>query len=219
MTTRDPRGPDRSAATRMRLPPVQIVDQFWLAHPRQNGKSGSPLRSTSLERALEQPAAGEPVVPVAERFDPVRRRQLRLRGARLGQAQVVEAERAGELRLVVPGVERPGPRDVGPFGEARAPTTRRSPGSGGTAGGRARSPAPADASFATVTPSAPTPTTAARARRGSCVPTVDHGSRWLPSAHSFQAFTNTRFSSTDGGRNRSITRPAASARSAPACCP
>ena len=74
-----------------------------------------------LDRALQQPVAVEPVVVVAEAADAVLPRQRRLRGARLGQAQVVEAELARQVRLVMALVERPRLGDVAPLGEALAP--------------------------------------------------------------------------------------------------
>ena len=47
--------------------------------------------------------------------------QLRLCRARLGQAEVVEAQVGRDVRLIVAGKQRCSARDVGPFGEAPAP--------------------------------------------------------------------------------------------------
>ena len=60
-----------------------------------------------IERALEQSAASEPVVPVAKPLDAMRARQLCLCFARLRGAKVVIAELDGDSRLVVTLKERP----------------------------------------------------------------------------------------------------------------
>ena len=52
---------------------------------------------------------------------PWARGQLGLGLAHLGDPQVVVAELAGDVGLVVAGEERPGPGDVGPLGEPGAP--------------------------------------------------------------------------------------------------
>ncbi len=65
-----------------------------------------------VERTLEQAPPVEPVVVVAEAVDAVAARERGLRGARLGDAQVVEAEIRRQVRLVVPGEERSCAHDV-----------------------------------------------------------------------------------------------------------
>ena len=55
---------------------------------------------------LEEPAPGEPVMPVAERFDAVFGSEFRLRLARLGQTKVVEPEVRRYVGLHVAGKSR-----------------------------------------------------------------------------------------------------------------
>ena len=74
-----------------------------------------------VEGPLEQPLPVEPVVVVDESRHPVGRGQVRLRLADLGEAEVVVAEITGDVGLVVPRVERPGPVDTRPLGEPLAP--------------------------------------------------------------------------------------------------
>src|ERR1700694_2888455 len=57
-------------------------------------------RGDLVERAVQQSRAVEPVVVVAEAMNAMRTRQLGLRCARLGCAQVVEPQLAGQMRLV-----------------------------------------------------------------------------------------------------------------------
>ena len=71
--------------------------------------------------ALEDAASGEPVVPVAERLDAVAPRQGGLCLSCLGEAQVVEAEVGGQMRLLVPAKERPSLRGIRPLREAGSP--------------------------------------------------------------------------------------------------
>jgi hypothetical protein len=66
-------------------------------------------------------AVAEPVVPVAERFDPILPGQGSLRFPRLRHAQVVEAQIGREVGLVMPPEQRLGLRHVGPFCEPLAP--------------------------------------------------------------------------------------------------
>ena len=74
-----------------------------------------------VERPLEQPPAVEPVVVVAKAVDAVFAREIRLRDPRLRNAQVVEPEIGGKMRLIVALELRLRANDVAPFGEALAP--------------------------------------------------------------------------------------------------
>ena len=69
---------------------------------------GLATREDLRERALQQAPALEPVVVVAEGRDPVRTRQLGLRGACFGQPEVVEPELARQARLAVAAETRSG---------------------------------------------------------------------------------------------------------------
>src|SRR5215467_13917803 len=51
-----------------------------------------------VERALEDPSTREPVVPVAERLDAAGLGHLGLGCARLGQAEIIEAQIGGDVR-------------------------------------------------------------------------------------------------------------------------
>ena len=93
----------------------------WLPHPRQNGKSGSPLPDHLGHDLVEHAPAREPVVPVTERGHAVRARELGLRYADRRNPQVVEPEIGGEERLAVAAVQGPRRGHVGPFGESRSP--------------------------------------------------------------------------------------------------
>ena len=74
-----------------------------------------------LEGALEELLPVEPVVVVDEPRDPVVAGQLGLGLTYLGQAQVVVAELAGHVRLVVARIQGLGLGHVGPLGEPLAP--------------------------------------------------------------------------------------------------
>jgi hypothetical protein len=75
-----------------------------------------------VEGPLEDaPTGAEPVVPVAEAFDAGLPRHPGLRDPRLRDAQVVEAEVGGDVRLPVPAEQGSRLRDVRPFREAWSP--------------------------------------------------------------------------------------------------
>ena len=101
--------------------PSQRRDQVSLAQHRQKGKSGLPGGQHLVEGALQQPLPLEPVVVVAEAVDAVLPGEVGLGLARLGQAQVVEAEVRRQLRLVVAPEQRLGLGDVGPLRESLPP--------------------------------------------------------------------------------------------------
>src|SRR5215470_17417118 len=83
------------------------------------------LRTTGakhlVEGAAEEPTTIEPVVIVAEARDAIGASEIRLGFSGLGNAQVVEAEVGGQVRLIVPLEERLGPHHVPPLRETRAP--------------------------------------------------------------------------------------------------
>ena len=74
-----------------------------------------------VEGHLEDASSAEPVVVVAEAGDSVRSGECRLRLTHLGDAQVVEAELAGNVRLMVARVQAGAADNVSPLGEARTP--------------------------------------------------------------------------------------------------
>jgi hypothetical protein len=74
------------------------------------------------ERALENSVTvAEPVVPIHERLDAVTTREVTLRLARLGNAQVVEPQIGRERRLEVPREEPTSTGGVGPLSKSRTP--------------------------------------------------------------------------------------------------
>ena len=74
-----------------------------------------------LERLVQGAAGSEIVIVDAEAADPVAARQGHLPLERLAQAEVVEAEIGGQMRLVVADIARGGLGDIGPLGEPLAP--------------------------------------------------------------------------------------------------
>ncbi|CUH36817.1 hypothetical protein JSE7799_01242 [Jannaschia seosinensis] len=74
-----------------------------------------------VDRRLEDPAPVEPVEIGAERVDPGGASHRGLLAHDLGPRQVVEAERAGQLRLCVAGEVAGGCGRGGPFGETATP--------------------------------------------------------------------------------------------------
>ena len=78
-------------------------------------------RQHFFERPLQQSAAVEPVVVVDEAVHAVLAGQLGLRDPHLGHPQVVVAELAREVGLIVPGKQGAGLGHVVPLGEALAP--------------------------------------------------------------------------------------------------
>ena len=73
------------------------------------------------EGSIEQATPVEPVVPVDEAFDAVRRRKLRLQLARLRHPQVIEPGIGRDPRRPVTREQRARRDDVGPLREAGAP--------------------------------------------------------------------------------------------------
>ena len=93
-----------------------------LVSPREAEGEG---RLTALEHLLERPlqnlASLEPIVVVAEAFDPVAASELRLQSADFGDPQVVEAKLAWHVRLSMAFEQRMRLRHIPPFREAARP--------------------------------------------------------------------------------------------------
>ena len=79
------------------------------------------VREHEIQRALEEPAAGEPVVVVAKAVDAVLPGELDLTRSDFRHAEIVVAELSRPARLRVAFVHRPCPSHVGPLGEPRSP--------------------------------------------------------------------------------------------------
>jgi len=93
-----------------------------LVRPTQTEwKSRLTRRQHLVERSLEKPLPGKPIVVIAERGDAVGGRELGLRKANLRSAEVAETKIGRQVRLVMPAVERTRPGDVGPLGEPSPP--------------------------------------------------------------------------------------------------
>lgn len=89
---------------------------------KAEGKVGFAALHHGIEHLREQPfATTKPVVPIAEALDAGFACQLRLSFAGLRHAQVVEAQVAWQLGLVVSLEEGLGTRHVGPLRESRFP--------------------------------------------------------------------------------------------------
>src|SRR5687767_12736570 len=78
-------------------------------------------RQHFTERAIEKPPTVEPIVPIAEPFDPVRTRERGLLLARLRKAKVVEPEVCRQVGLVMSAKERLSHGDVAPLGKSGPP--------------------------------------------------------------------------------------------------
>lgn len=74
-----------------------------------------------LERALQDAPPSEPVVVIAKTFHTVFASQFCLGGTGLGQAQVIEPQICGDMRLIMIVKEWLRFRGAGPFGKPFAP--------------------------------------------------------------------------------------------------
>lgn len=74
-----------------------------------------------VDRLLQQAFAGEPEIVEAEAADTIKLRQRGLLAHDVDKTQIIEAQFARQVRLIMPEELRHGPADVRPFGEARAP--------------------------------------------------------------------------------------------------
>src|SRR5262245_18840819 len=100
---------------------VPLPRPFLVGPAQAERKVGLAGFQNFLKWTLQQAAAVEPVVVIAEAVDSVFAGQVGLSLPRLWQSQVVEAQIGRQVRLVVPPKLRLAAGDVRPLGEAAYP--------------------------------------------------------------------------------------------------